>query len=70
MYIIFTKNRFNQVLLFASKRQAEIWAVNATTWDSDRVSKEIIKIKNTWTGHMTVCSNINDFIDSKKGGVK
>lgn len=41
LYVIYTKNRHNQVLVFTSYQEAFSWCKAATTWTDDRIKHEI-----------------------------
>lgn len=38
---IFTRNRFNQVLMFETREKAKRWAQKATTWSDDEINRQI-----------------------------
>lgn len=41
IYYIATENKFNQILIFTSKKAAEMWAKAATRWTPAEISKNI-----------------------------
>ena len=43
IYYVRTENRFNQVLVFTSKRKAREWLQQATTYDKNKIEESILE---------------------------
>lgn len=50
LYVIYTHNRFNQILIFTSYKKAYNWLKTATRLNDEQIKKEIIKTREAWQG--------------------
>lgn len=44
LYVIYTENAFDQILIFTSKEDARTWARKATIWNDDEIERKIKKV--------------------------
>ena len=54
LYYIDTENRHGQFLVFTSKRQAKKWCKKATTWNDEKIEREIFTTPQTWQGFYNI----------------
>ena len=54
MFIVYTGNRFNQILIFDSYDKAADWLRNSTTWNELMIAKAIKTPRDNGCGYLTV----------------
>ncbi len=50
LYVIYTENAFDQILIFPTKDDAREWARKATQWDENEIERKIKKVAKVVDG--------------------
>lgn len=54
IYAIYTRNRFNQILLFDSWEKAAAWCRSATRWTEQEIERNIVKAVQLGNPYATI----------------
>ena len=58
LFIVKAENRYNQILIFETKKAAQDWASKATSWTPEQIEKNIETLKKDPRGFFSIFPNI------------